>query len=79
MSDLLTPVDVDHLAAVTGGASLTCSTSKGSNTLLTELTNLATTLRDVKTATSSTGLSTTTLLMMGLMLQNQRNAPVVFV
>lgn len=84
MSNLLTPVDLHLLAAVTGGTSTstkTASTStltSGSSDLTQTLTALSNTIKDIGNAANKSGFSTTEVLMLGLLLNQSRN-PVVFV
>lgn len=80
MSNLLTPVDSRILEAVTGGTTTTPTTPRtsSSDTLLQTLTSLSNTIKDIGTAAKSSGFSTTEVLMLGLILNQQRNS-VVFV
>lgn len=80
MSNLLQPVDLDSLHAVTGGTTATpkCSTTGGNDALLQQLTSLSSTIKDIGNTANKTGFSTTEVLMLGLMM-NQRNQVNVFV
>jgi hypothetical protein len=81
MSNLLTPVDLHVLEAVTGGGTTTttprCATG-ASDSLLQTLTSLSSTIKDIGNTASKTGFSTTEILMLGL-LMNQRSQVNVFV
>lgn len=79
MSNLLTPLDVHLLAAVTGGTSTptkTASTprSTGTSDLTDTLTALSNTIKDIGNAAKTSGFSTTEILMLGLMLNQSRNS-----
>lgn len=85
MSNLLQPVDLHSLAAVTGGATKASSSSVakatcsgGSDALLQQLTSLQSTIKDIGNTANKTGFSTTEVLMLGL-LMNQRSQVNVFV
>jgi hypothetical protein len=79
MSNLFTPVEVHLLAAVTGGAG-TRSTktadaptqSTGSDDLVKTLTALSDTIKDIGKVANKTGFSTTEVLMLGLILNQNR-------
>jgi hypothetical protein len=77
MPSSITSVDLRALEVVTGGAATShCSTS---NNLLQTLTTLSSTLKDIGGASRSSGFSTTEILMLGL-LMNQNRGPInVFV
>jgi hypothetical protein len=87
MSNLLTPIDVDLLAVVTGGSSTSSSTSKktasvpdtitsNGNDLVSTLNALSSTIKDIGKAANKGGFSMTEVLMLGMML-NQSRSPVV--
>jgi hypothetical protein len=79
MSNLLQPVDLDSLHAVTGGTTATPKCATGSNdALLAQLTSLSSTIKDIGNTANKTGFSTTEVMMLGLML-NQRNQVNVYV
>lgn len=86
MSNLLTPVDNHALETVTGGASTTTSStttstrtrSGSSDQLLQQLTQLSQTIKDIGSAAQKSGFSTTEILMLG-MLMNQNRSVNVFV
>jgi hypothetical protein len=87
MSNLLTPLDNHALETVTGGATTTTSStttstrtrSGGSNDqLLQQLTQLSQTIKDIGSAAQKSGFSTTDILMLGL-LMNQNRSVNVFV
>jgi hypothetical protein len=83
MSNLLTPLDVHLLEAVTGGTSTPTKTagtprSTGTSDLTDTLTALSNTIKDIGNAAKTSGFSTTEILMLGLMLNQSRNS-VVFV
>lgn len=86
MSNLLTPVDPRILEVVTAGASTTTTTSTTSRTrsssstdqLLQQLTSLSNTIKDIGNAANKSGFSTTEILMLGL-LMNQNRSVNVFV
>jgi hypothetical protein len=69
MSNLLTPVDLE---AVTGGATVAPSTSSSTDSLLQTLTTLQTTIQNVGNTANKTGFSTTDVLLLGLLLGQQR-------
>jgi hypothetical protein len=80
MSNLLTPVEVHLLAAVTGGARTSTktanaplSTSTGSSDdLVKTLTALSDTIKDIGKVANKTGFSTTEVLMLGMILNQNR-------
>jgi hypothetical protein len=71
MSNLLTPVDLE---AVIGGTTVAPSTTSGSSTdsLLQTLTSLQTTIQNIGNTANKTGFSTTDVLLLGLLLSQQR-------
>jgi hypothetical protein len=79
MSNLFTPVELHLLAAVTGGAR-TQSTktanaptlSSGSDDLVKTLTALSDTIKDIGKVANKTGFSTTEILMLGMILNQNR-------
>lgn len=72
MSNLITPVDPGALAAVTAGASTArCTPANGD--LLQTLNTLSSTLQNIGKASSSSGFSTTEILMLGFMMNQNRN------
>ncbi len=80
MSNLLTPLDLEALNAVTGGTSTktpaACVGGSSSNdALLQQLTGLSNTIKDIGNTANKTGFSTTEVLMLGL-LMNQRSSQV---
>ena len=82
MSNLLTPLDLDTLHAVTGGTATKATPSaciggsgSGSDALLQQLTSLSSTIKDIGNTAHKTGFSTTEVLMLGL-LMNQRSSQV---
>lgn len=87
MSHLLTPVDLQILEAVTGGAtgSTTGSTtprcsSSSSDQILQTLNSLSSTIKDIGNTANKTGFSTTEVLMLGLLMNQNRGGQVnVFV
>jgi hypothetical protein len=81
MSNLPTPVDPRSLDTVTGGTTAQASASSrcaGSDPLLQTLTSLSSTLQNLGNNHSSGGLTSTELLMFGL-LMSQRSSVNVFV
>ena len=81
MSNLLTPVDLEVLEAVTGGTATTPRCSTGSaDQLLQTLTSLSSTIKDLGNTASKSGFSTTEVLMLGLLMNQNRGGQVnVFV
>jgi hypothetical protein len=81
MSNLLTPVDLQALEAVTGGAATTPRCNSSSNdALLQTLTSISSTIKDLGNASSKSGFSTTEVLMLGLLMNQNRGGQVnVFV
>lgn len=84
MSNLLTSVEPRILEAVTGGATAVPATATASSRcasgdqLLQQLTSLSSTIKDIGTTANKTGFSTTEVLMLG-MLMNQNRQVNVFV
>ena len=83
MSNLPAPVDPQRLVTVTGGTTVpatSTSTSRctGSDQLLQTLTGLSSTVQNLGNNHSSGGLTSTELLMFGL-LMSQRSSVNVFV
>jgi hypothetical protein len=79
MSNLLIPVDLHTLEAVLGGTTVTPRASSTNNdALLQQLTSLSQTIKDIGTTANKTGFSTTEVLMLG-MLMNQNRQVNVFV
>jgi hypothetical protein len=84
MSNLLTSVEPRILEAVTGGATTASATATASprcassDQLLQQLTSLSSTIKDIGTTANQTGFSTTEVLMLG-MLMNQNRQVNVFV
>jgi hypothetical protein len=85
MSNLLTPVDIHSLETVTGGASSSTSTttttssrtrSGSSDSLLQQLTTLSNTIKEIGTTAQKTGFSTTEVLMLGLLINQNRSVNV---
>lgn len=76
MSNLLTPLDLEALHAVTGGTSTqtasACIGNSSGDALLQQLTSLSSTIKDIGNTANKTGFSTTEVLMLGL-LMNQRS------
>ena len=77
MSNLLTPLDLEALHAVTGGTTkaaspAACIGTSSSDALIQQLTSLSSTIKDIGNAAHKTGFSTTEVLMLGL-LMNQRS------
>ncbi|HEX2692084.1 MAG TPA: hypothetical protein VHN14_35990 [Kofleriaceae bacterium] len=74
MSNLLTPVDLHALEAVTGGAVATPTprSSSSSDQLLQTLTRLSSTIKDLGNTANRTGFSTTEVLMLGLLMSQNR-------
>ena len=84
MSNLFTPVEIHLLAAVTGGAGTrstktanaptqsTGSSTGSSDDLVKTLTALSDTIKDIGKVANKTGFSTTEVLMLGLILNQNR-------
>jgi hypothetical protein len=81
MSNLLTPVDLHALEAVTGGTATTPrSGSSSDDQLLQSLNSIASTIKDLGNTAHKTGFSTTEVLMLGLLMNQNRGGQVnVFV
>jgi hypothetical protein len=89
MSNLLTPVDLESLETVTGGATTTSTSTTttssrtrsagSSDQLLQTLTSLSQTIKDIGNAANKSGFSTTEILMLGLLLNQNRGSVNVFV
>lgn len=84
MSNLLTPVEPQILEAVTGGTTArtpatrtTTSTACTTNdTLLQTLNSLSSTLSNIGTAANKSGFSTTDILMLGILMSQNRQVSV---
>ena len=85
MSNLPSPVELEvidletvDLATVTAAAAVTPSASTGTSTdsLLQTLTNLQTTIQNIGNTANKTGFSTTDVLLLGLLLSQQRQQTV---
>lgn len=83
MSNLLTPVDLQILEAVTGGATRASSSatttarcSGGSGDLLATLNSISSTIKDLGNTANKTGFSTTEVLMLGLLMNQNRQVNV---
>jgi hypothetical protein len=76
MSNLLSPVDLQALEAVTGGASSRCSPS---DPVLKNITDLSNTLKRVGSTAKKTGFSMTEILMLGLLMNRSGPQVNVFV
>jgi hypothetical protein len=80
MSNLLIPVDTQVLEAVTGGAAAAASrgsSSTSSDQLLQTLTGLSNTIKDIGNTANKTGFSTTEVLMLGILLNQNRQVNVI--
>ena len=85
MSNDLTSVDVSSLEAVTGGAAATssstasprCSGTGASSDVLSTLNSISDTIKGLNNTSSNTGLSTTQVLMLGLLMNQNRQVNVV--
>jgi hypothetical protein len=77
MSNLLTSVDPNVLDAVLGGAAVTSRCSTSNDQLLQTLNSLSTSIQNIGNTSNQSGMSTTTLLMLGLLMNQNRQ--VVFV
>lgn len=82
----LTPVDLAALEAVTGGASTTTSSASSSTTarcsgtssdVISTLNTISDTIKNLNSTSSNTGLSTTQVLMLGLLMNQNRQVNVV--
>ena len=80
MSKLLTSVDPHVLEAVLGGATVSsrCATGTGTSTdqLLQTLNGLSTTIQNIGNTANKTGFSTTDVLMLGILMSQQRQVNV---
>ena len=82
MSNLLTPVDLSSLEAVTGGAATATTTQRctgSSGDLLNTLNSISSTIKDLGSASRKSGFSTTEILMLGLLMNQNRGQVNVFV
>ncbi len=87
MSNLLQPLELHLLEAVTAGSSKTAkipsstgsSLGTSSKDLLNTLTSLSNTLKDIGTTASKSGFSMTEILMLGLLMNQNRGSVNVFV
>lgn len=85
MSNLLTPVEHHLLAAVTGGTGTSTKTANapttratGSNDdLIKQLTALSDTIKDIGKVANKTGFSTTEILMLGMILNQNRGVNIL--
>jgi hypothetical protein len=78
MSNPITSVDPRALEAVTGGAASQRSVGSSSD-LLSTLNSLSSTLKNLGTASKTSGFSTTEILMLGFLMTQNRNQINVFV
>jgi hypothetical protein len=69
MSNLISPIDLE---AVTAGGTVTPAASTGTDSLLQTLTSLQTTIQNIGNTANKTGFSTTDVLLLGLLLSQQR-------
>ncbi len=82
MSNLLTPLELHVLAAVTGGSSTSTKTASatprlsGTDDLVNTLTALSNSIKDIGNAANKSGFSTTEVLMLGLILNQNRGVNV---
>jgi hypothetical protein len=77
MSNLLTPVDAHTLQSVTGGANTTSTTAcSTSSDLLSTLTSLSNTIKDIGSVAKTSGFSSTEMLMLGLLFNQNRQVNV---
>jgi len=89
MSNLPTPVDLHTLEAVTGGAARATATttaaaattttqrcSGSSGDLLATLNSISSTIKDLGNTANKTGFSTTEVLMLGLLMNQNRQVNV---
>jgi hypothetical protein len=84
MSNLLTPVEIHLLAAVTGGTGTSTKTADAptkrstgsSDDLVKQLTALSDTIKDIGKVANKTGFSTTEILMLGMILNQNRGVSV---
>lgn len=70
MSNLLSPVDLE---AVTAGATVSPAARTSTDSLLQTLTTLQTTIQNIGNTANKTGFSTTDVLLLGLLLSQQRD------
>jgi hypothetical protein len=68
----LTPVDLEAVTAGTPVARSPSSSSSSTDSLLQQLTSLQTTLQNIGNTAKQTGFSTTDVLLLGLLLSQQR-------
>lgn len=81
MSNQPTPVDLESLGAVTGGTTVPATATSrctGNDQILQTLTSLSSTIQNLGNNNNGGGLSSTELLMFGL-LMSQRSSVNVFV
>jgi hypothetical protein len=78
MSNPIISVDPRALEAVTGGAASQRSTGSNNDVLQT-LNSLSSTLKNLGSAAKSSGFSTTEILMLGLLMNQNRSQINVFV
>ena len=78
MSKLLTSVDPVVLEAVLGGATVSSRCASGTSTdqLLQTLNGLSTTIQNIGNTANKTGFSTTDVLMLGILMSQQRQVNV---
>jgi len=79
MSNLLISVEPHTLEAVLGGAAVTpraSSTNTNNDQLLQQLTSLSQSIKDIGTTANKTGFSTTEVLMLGLLMNQNRQVNV---
>jgi hypothetical protein len=83
MSNLITPVDLQILEAVTGGTPSTPSTpstprcsSTSNDALLQTLTSLSSTIQNLGNNSNSGGLTMTEVMMFGLLMNQNRQVNV---
>ncbi|HEX3474308.1 MAG TPA: hypothetical protein VHT91_04655 [Kofleriaceae bacterium] len=75
MSNLLTPAELEtvtDLESVTAAAALTPSATSSTDSLLQQLNSLQTTIQNIGNTANNTGFSTTDVLLLGLLLSQQR-------
>ena len=77
MSNLITPVDLQILEAVTGGTTATPRCSSTTNdALLQTLTSLSSTLNNLGNNSNNGGLTMTEVMMFGLLMNQNRQVNV---
>ena len=79
MSNLITPVDLQILEAVTGGTTTTPATprcSSNNDALLQQLTSLSSTLNNLGNNSNNGGLTMTEVMMFGLLMNQNRQVNV---